>query len=97
MVHNESGDKIGKTKISKKGNRYIRRALYMPSLSVVRCNPDSPFAMLHQRVFEKTNIKNKGYVAVQRKMLIIIYTLFKNDQAYQADFHKMACSGETER
>ena len=97
VVHNESGDKIGKTKISKKGNRYIRRALYMPSLSVVRCNPDSPFAMLHQRVFEKTNIKNKGYVAVQRKMLIIIYTLFKNDQAYQADFHKMACSGETER
>lgn len=97
VTHHQSGDKVGKTQISKKGNRYIRRALYMPSLSVVKWNPDSPFANLHQRVFEKTNIKNKGYVAVQRKMLIIIYTLFKNDQAYDADLHKMACSGTTEK
>lgn len=96
VIQNQSGDKVGKTRISKKGNRYIRRALHMPSLSVVRCNPDSPFAKLCQRVSDKTNIKNKGYVAVQRKMLVIIYTLFKNEQEYNADLHKIAKCQTTE-
>lgn len=92
VVEKQSGKTHGKTKISKKGNKHIRRALHMPSLSVVRLNPDSPFSNLYQRVFERTAIKMKGYVAVQRKMLILIYTLFNNDQAYNADFHKNACS-----
>jgi len=91
VVENQSGNFNGKTKISKMGNKYIRRALHMPSLAVVRCNPDSPFAKQYERVFERTKIKRKGYVAVQRRMLILIYTLFKKDQAYNADFHRQAC------
>jgi len=97
VVQNESGARIGKTKISKKGNRYIRAALHMPSLSVVRYNPDSPFEHLYQRVFERTRIKLKGYVAVQRKMLTIIYTLYKEDQAYNADYHKKACEMDQQK
>jgi hypothetical protein len=30
----------------------------------------------------------KGYVAVQRKLLVLIYTLFKNKEAYDPDFYK---------
>ena len=37
--------------------------------------------------------KMKGYVAVQRKLLLLIYTLFKKDIAYDADFYK---SNQTE-
>lgn len=92
VVQNESGSFVGKTRISKKGNKHIRRALHMPSLSVVRHNPDSPFEQLYQRVFDRTKIKYKGYVAVQRKMLCIIYTLFKNNEMYDANFHKKDCT-----
>lgn len=97
VVHNESGSFVGKTYISKKGNKHIRRALHMPSLSVVRYNPDSPFEQLYQRVFERTQIKYKGYIAVQRKMLCIIYTLFKKNEKYNVDFHKKACNEEIKK
>jgi len=29
----------------------------------------------------------KGYVAVQRKILVLIYTLFKNNTPYDPNFH----------
>ena len=39
VVQRESGTSIkGKTRISKKGNKYIRRALYMPSIVACRYN-----------------------------------------------------------
>lgn len=81
VVERESGSSIkGKTRISKKGNRYIRRALHCPALTVVKYEPH--FQQLYQRVYDRTAIKMKGYVAVQRKLLLLIYTLFKNNVDY---------------
>jgi len=39
IVFNDSGLKKGKTSISKKGNKFIRKALFMPALSACRANP----------------------------------------------------------
>ena len=81
VVQNQSGSSInGKTKISKKGNKYIRRALHFPTLGAVRREP--MFKALFNRVFDRTKIKMKGYVAVQRKLLVMIYTIFKNDLVF---------------
>ena len=64
VVHNQSGETLnGKTYISKKGNRSIRRALYLPAISVVKYEPH--FKALYKRVYETSKIKMKGYVAVQ--------------------------------
>jgi transposase len=85
IVENESGSSIkGKTRISKKGNKFIRRALHFPSLVVIKYDP--LFRQLWDRVFDRTRIKMKAYVAVQRKLLILIYTLFKKNEAYDAHF-----------
>ena len=85
VVERQSGSSVkGRTRISKKGNRYIRRALHLPSLSVIRYN--DTFRHLYERVYERTKIKMKGIVAVQRKLLILIYTLFKKNQAYDPEF-----------
>lgn len=85
VVERQSGSSVkGRTRISKKGNRYIRRALHLPSLSVIRYNEN--FQQLYQRVYERTRIKMKGIVAVQRKLLILVYTLFKKNQAYDPEF-----------
>jgi len=81
VIENQSGNRVGKTKISKKGNAHIRRAMFLPAFNVVRLK-EGAFPDLYQRVFERTKIKMKGYVAVQRKLLCLIYTLWKTDQAY---------------
>ncbi len=81
IVENQSGNSRGKTRISKKGNSHIRRALHMPSLCVVRYNPDS-FARFYDRVYQSSKVKMKGYVAIQRKLLLLIYTLWKKDEVY---------------
>ncbi|GAB4041919.1 IS110 family RNA-guided transposase [Spirosoma gilvum] len=85
VVENQSGKRVGKTRISKRGNHRIRRGLHMASLMVVRYE-QKPFIELYERVFERTKIKMKGYVAVQRKLLTIIYALWKKDEKYDGDF-----------
>lgn len=85
VVQNQSGETLnGKNYISKKGNRFIRRALYLPAICVVKYEPI--FKALFDRVYENSKIKMKGYVAVQRKLLTIIYALFKNNCAFVSDF-----------
>lgn len=76
----------GKTRISKKGNRFIQRALHFPAMAAVR--HDEQINQFYQRTFEKSYIKMKAYVAVQRKLLLLIYALFKKTEAYNPDFLK---------
>jgi transposase len=87
VVENQSGKHVGKTKISKKGNSRIRRILYMPSLVSVRLK-EPVLYNLYQRVHERTGIKMKGYVAVQKKLLVLIYHIWKNNKAFQSDYSK---------
>lgn len=85
VIENQSGKHNGRTRISKKGNSRIRRILHMPALCAVR--DDQPqFKKLYDRVFERTKIKMKGYVAVQRKLLEIIYYLWKKNEQYQPTY-----------
>lgn len=87
IVHKESGNFKGKTRISKKGNSHIRRALFMPSLSAITHNKTLSkfYENLNQR-------KNNGLIsgtAVQRKLLCLIYTLWKNDCPFVENYHEM--------
>lgn len=94
VVENQSGNRVGKTKISKKGNSHIRRAMHFPALNVVRYNQGS-FKNLYERIYQKSGIKMKGYVAVQRKLLCLIYTLWKKEEAF-ANSHPKINSGNNE-
>jgi len=76
----------GKAKISKRGNRHLRKALYLPSLSSVKYN--SAHKDLYIRIVTKCGIKMKGLVAVQRKMLELIYVIHKNKTTYQDDYEQ---------
>ena len=95
VVENQSGKHVGKTKISKKGNSRIRRILHMPAFNVVRFK-EPTFVNLYERVFNNSKMKMKAYVAVQKKILLIIYTLWKNDQEYQRDYTQKITSGNDE-
>jgi transposase len=86
VIKNQSGKRNGKTKISKMGNSHIRRILFMPAFNVVKYDVTN-FSNLYQRVYARTLIKMKAYVAVQRKLLIMIYTLWKRNEKYNVEMH----------
>ena len=71
--------------MSKKGNAHIRRAMHMPAFSVVR-HQVPPFSSLHQRLRDKGKKKMQAYVAVQRKLLILIWTLWRKNECYDPLF-----------
>lgn len=81
IVRDQSGDREGNTKISKKGNSHIRRALYFPAINLVTYKM-KPFADKYDRIFERTKIKMKGYTAIQKDLLLMIFTLWKYNKKY---------------
>ena len=85
VVYNESGLKKHKTTISKKGNKYLRKAVYMPALSAVRHNPK--LKQLYIRLVIKKGIKKVALIAVARKLLILIYTIFKKNVDYVPNYN----------
>jgi transposase len=85
VVEAQSGTRVGKTKISKRGNSRIRRALYMPSLVVIQSEVKQ-FKDLYQRTYKKHGIKMKSYVAVQKKLLTMIYYLWNKNEAYDPNY-----------
>jgi hypothetical protein len=58
----------------------------MPAFSVVKYNIAS-FSDLYHRVYSRTMIKMKAYVAVQRKLLILMYTLWKRNEKFNPDLY----------
>lgn len=86
ITENQSGKKEGRRRISKKGNSYLRRSLYMPTLSVIK--HEKKMKSLYERVCERNGWKSKksGIVAVMRKLLQVIYALWKNNTEYNPDY-----------
>ena len=89
VLSKESGTSVHtKSKMSKKGNKYIRAAMYMPALSAIRS--DEQMAAFYSRLFHRHFISKKSNVAVQKKLLVLIYTLWKNDCTFDPDYRHPA-------
>lgn len=81
----QSGTSVrSKPKISKRGNRYLRKALYMPSLSAIRM--EGGFKVVFSRLVSRHGIKMKAVVAIQRKMMELMYVIDKSGTNYQFDY-----------
>lgn len=76
----QSGEKAKKGRISKKGNSHLRRALYMPAISACRTN--KTMKVFYIKLNERQKAKKQGVIAVQRKLLLLTYSLWKTDQEY---------------
>ena len=77
----QSGEVDGKRKISKAGNRRLRAILYMPAVSCLKHN------QLLKNFYDRINSRNPtagkvGIVAVERKLLLLMYTLWKTEKEY---------------
>jgi transposase len=81
VIVKDSGTSIkSKPRISKKGNKFLRKCLHYPALAAIRSTP----AMKAQftRLVSKHGIKMKAVVAIQRKLLVLIYTLWKKNEIF---------------
>ncbi|WP_316812158.1 IS110 family transposase [Pedobacter heparinus] len=76
----------GKPRISKKGNKYLRKVMNMSALTAVRI--DGEFKSIYTRIHKRHGIKMKAMVAIQRKLLEMTYTLYKNQQPYDKEHFK---------
>ena len=84
IIFNDSGMKKGKTSISKRGNKFLRNAVFMPALSAIRHN--SRLKEFYQRLVAKGKNKKLALIAVARKLLLLIYSLWKNNSVYDPNY-----------
>jgi transposase len=77
----------GKACISKRGNKYLRKAMHLPALAAIR--HDERFKAVFARLVSKHGIKMKAAVAVQRKLLEMTYILHKNNTPYDKNYLKI--------
>jgi transposase len=86
----QSGTSVkGKPKISKRGNKHLRKCMHLPSLSAVKYI--EAYKDLYTRIVSKSGIKMKGLIAVQRKLLELVYVLHKNNTVFEHGYEKKEC------
>ena len=79
--HRESGTSVHKpSRISRAGNRHLRRALYMPALVAVRHDPH--LKAFYESLLGRHKAKMQALIAVARKLLHAIYGIFKSRIPY---------------
>ncbi len=85
IVIDDSGKKKGKQSISHIGNSHLRASVYMPAFSAIQCN--KTLREFYQRLLAKNKLKKVALIAVARKLLLLIYTLWKKDEEYNPDYN----------
>ena len=79
----ESGSSVNRApRISKQGNRRLRKALYMPALAAKRLDPN--FKAFAQRLRDNGKKPLQAVVAVMRKLLHAIHGMFKNNMPFDS-------------
>jgi len=66
--------------ISRMGNAHLRAALFMPAMAAVRHLPEAK--AFHARVSERSGCKMVGIVAVMRKLLTAIWSMYVRDEPF---------------
>jgi transposase len=83
----QSGTSVrGKPRISKRGNKSLRKSLHMPALTAIRNN--ERFKAIFARLVSRHGIKMKAVVAIQRKLLELMYILYKKQERYDVGYFK---------
>lgn len=90
----DSGTSVrSKPRISKKGNRHIRKAMYMPALAAIKHNQEHQ--TLFVRLVSKHGIKMKAAVAVQRKILELMFSIFNSEKPFDKDYIQSTAKKQT--
>ena len=84
-MRRQSGLSALATRISRRGNVRLRTALYLPAVSSLRYNPQQ--MAFYARLRARQPSGKPGVIAVMRKLLVLCYSLWKNECAYDPHYH----------
>lgn len=76
----ESGQHRGQVHISKRGSRYLRRALYLACQGVVR--KDDYFNAIYQRHRDNGKSYKEAIIAVMNRFIHVIYAIWRDKRPY---------------
>lgn len=79
----QSGKWKGQSKISKQGNSHIRAALYFPAYTIIKHS--DYHRSFYNRLLEKKQKSKIAATAVQRKLLALMFTLWKKDEYFDPE------------
>ena len=88
VVMKQSGTLTWRARISKRGNAYIRSALYMNAVCSIIHN--KRIKEYHQHFKERDKKGKTPMVAIERKLLVTIYAICKNGIPYEHNYGKEA-------
>jgi len=81
-AHEMSGTSVRKaSRISRAGNRHLRRALYMPALVASRCDPHAK--AFYESLLARNKARLQALIAIARKLLHAIYGIFRTGLKYE--------------
>ena len=76
-VEKESGTSIsGRRKISKSGNRTVRKILYFPTLAAISYN--KRIKAVYESLINNHKSKKVAIIAAMRKLVLIAHAIYKN-------------------
>jgi transposase len=85
----QSGSRIrGRTRLSKIGNARLRRALYFPAITALRCSPF--FQSWAKGLQERGKSKMSVICAVMRKLIHLAYGVLKSEKPFDPQWMKTA-------
>lgn len=85
VVEKQSGTSVkGKPKMSKKGNKHLRKALHLPALAAIKYS--DRYKTIFARLVARHGRKMKAVVAVQRRLLELMYVLYKSNTPYDKNY-----------
>lgn len=84
----QSGASLNKTRLTTKGSRLLKHALYLASVASVRHN-DYLRNLYHKKI-SQGKVPKQALIVVARKLASIIYSMLKNNSIY--DINRLACA-----
>jgi transposase len=85
----QSGSSVrGRTRLSKIGNARLRRALYFPAITALRCSPF--FQAWAEGLFKRGKSKMSVICAVMRKLVHLAYGVLKTGKPFDPEWAKIA-------
>ena len=89
VVENQSGKSTGKTRMSKRGNAFLRTCLYMSATNRRQKKATGPIADFGRRIaLRHPTCTKKATVAIMRKQLLLIRTLWNSGLDYDPNYEE---------
>ncbi len=80
----QSGTCLNSSRMSKMGNKRLRRSLYMPAMCAARYNP--LLKDLYERLVQKGKSKKLALGAIMRKFIVLAYGVIKSQKPFSSNY-----------